>query len=188
MGLFDRCLRCILPWGGTARCPVNGNVRLDPQPRLPPSLPTASFITPCSTIPWATARATACCLWMEKKSEECRCWRFANHEINRKWCCIFARRAGTRWPFPCTTPWPTPSAARSESIPGSSECWEESNVSEEEVSQHLERVYKDFRCSFCGKRGDLVGQMFAGNGDVQICDECVAEFNAGLANPPTQSD
>lgn len=72
--------------------------------------------------------------------------------------------------------------------PGSSECWEESNVSEEEVSQHLERVYKDFRCSFCGKRGDLVGQMFAGNGDVQICDECVAEFNAGLANPPTQSD
>ncbi len=71
--------------------------------------------------------------------------------------------------------------------PGSSARWTEADVSEAEVSRYLDKLYKDFRCSFCGKRGDQAGQMFAGHGAAQICDECVAEFHAGLANPP-QSD
>lgn len=72
--------------------------------------------------------------------------------------------------------------------PGSSSCWMEARVSDAEVERYLDKMYKDFRCSFCGKRGDLVGQMFAGNSDAQICNECVEEFHAGLGNGSTQSD
>jgi hypothetical protein len=72
--------------------------------------------------------------------------------------------------------------------PRSSALWKEAHISEQEVARHLDNLYKDFRCSFCGKRGDLVGQMFAGNGTAQICDECVAEFHAGLGNLPPQTD
>jgi ClpX C4-type zinc finger len=78
---------------------------------------------------------------------------------------------------------------RAEKIyPGSAAKWAEAKVSEAEVQRYLDKMYKDFRCSFCGKRGDLVGQMFASNGTAQICDECVAEFNAGLSNFPSQTD
>ena len=64
----------------------------------------------------------------------------------------------------------------------------EAKVSDEDVECYLDKMYKDFRCSFCGKRGDLVAQMFAGNGNAQICDECVAEFHAGLGNSTAPSD
>jgi len=72
--------------------------------------------------------------------------------------------------------------------PGSSARWVEVNVSEEEVALYLDDLYKDFRCSFCGKRGDLAGQMFGGNDTAQICDECVMEFYAGLGNPAPQKE
>jgi hypothetical protein len=78
---------------------------------------------------------------------------------------------------------------RAEKIyPGSEACWMEAKVSDVEVENYLDRVYKDFRCSFCGKRGDLVAQMFAGNDDAQICNECVDEFHSGLGTNYTPSD
>jgi hypothetical protein len=72
--------------------------------------------------------------------------------------------------------------------PGTAGRWVEARVSDAEVERHLDRVYKDFRCSFCGRRGDLVGQMFAGNGKAQICDQCVADFHTGLASLSPQTD
>jgi len=72
--------------------------------------------------------------------------------------------------------------------PGSTTRWKEAHISEEAVARYLDNFYKDFRCSFCGKRGDQVGQMFEGNGEAQICDECVNEFYSGLGNTAPQSD
>jgi hypothetical protein len=72
--------------------------------------------------------------------------------------------------------------------PGSSTFWREANFSEEDAARYLDDLYKDFRCSFCSKRGDLAAQMFAGNGTAQICDECVAEFHSALSNSPPQTD
>jgi ClpX C4-type zinc finger protein len=72
--------------------------------------------------------------------------------------------------------------------PGSAALWVEAAFTEEDAERYLDDVYRDFRCSFCGKRGDLVGQMFAGNGTAQICDECVAEFHAGMSNAPPQTE
>jgi hypothetical protein len=75
--------------------------------------------------------------------------------------------------------------------PRSFQRWVEANISEEDAANYLDELYKDFRCSFCGKRGDLANQMFGGdnNSSVQICDECVAEFHTALSNNPSgQSD
>lgn len=84
---------------------------------------------------------------------------------------------------------PANAQRRAERIyPGCSACWVETKFSDEDVERYLDKMYKDFRCSFCGKRGDLVAQMFAGNGDAQICDECVAEFHAGLGTATAPSD
>lgn len=84
---------------------------------------------------------------------------------------------------------PANAKRRAERIyPGSSACWVETKFSDEDVERYLDKMYKNFRCSFCGKRGDLVAQMFAGNSNAQICDECVAEFHAGLGNSTAPSD
>jgi hypothetical protein len=75
--------------------------------------------------------------------------------------------------------------------PRSFQRWVEANISEQDAANYLDELYKDFRCSFCGKRGDLANQMFGAgnNGSVQICDECVSEFHTALGNNPAgQSD
>jgi len=73
--------------------------------------------------------------------------------------------------------------------PGSMALWRESNFSEEDAEKHLDRLYKDFHCSFCGKRGDLALQMFTSDNPIQpnappvhICADCVSEFNSALSN------
>jgi len=99
----------------------------------------------------------------------------------------------------CESDWNSIAASVHDSVPGakhraeriyphSSARWVETNTSEEEAEKYLDEFYKDFRCSFCGKRGDLVGQMFGGNGAAQICDECVAEFHAGLGSSPSPTE
>jgi ClpX C4-type zinc finger len=71
--------------------------------------------------------------------------------------------------------------------PGSAARWTEARTSEEQVNRYLDEMYKDFRCSFCGKRGDLVGHMFSGSGSAQICDQCVEEFHSGISGPSSHS-
>jgi hypothetical protein len=72
--------------------------------------------------------------------------------------------------------------------PGSAARWVEAHVSEEQVNRYLDELYKDFRCSFCGKRGDLAEQMFTGSGSAQICNDCVEEFHAGMSSPSSHTD
>jgi len=62
---------------------------------------------------------------------------------------------------------------------GISACWVDANVSKEAAEAYLDELFGDDRCSFCGRRADLVEQMFS-NDEVHICSGCVDEYHKML--------
>jgi hypothetical protein len=65
--------------------------------------------------------------------------------------------------------------------------WIASGVSEAEAERYLDELFADERCSFCGKRADLVEQLFQ-KGSVYICDGCVEEYYRTLHSPGPLAD
>lgn len=66
--------------------------------------------------------------------------------------------------------------------PGSAAKWIEAHFTEEDVSRHLEEIWGDHRCSFCGKRPDqdIESIIETQDGKARICDKCIAEFSRKL--------
>jgi hypothetical protein len=76
---------------------------------------------------------------------------------------------------------------RSERIyPGSSTCWIDAHVTEDEAKHYLDEVWAEQRCSFCGKGPDeTLVATFEGGGNTRICGRCIAKFHTEL-NKDTQ--
>jgi hypothetical protein len=66
--------------------------------------------------------------------------------------------------------------------PGLSACWVHALVSEEETERYLDELFRNQRCSFCGRRADHVKQLLQ-RSNARICDRCVAEFHATMNEP-----
>lgn len=58
---------------------------------------------------------------------------------------------------------------------GLSRCWVKSGVTEEQAIAFLEEIWKDIKCSFCGRRPDQVQRMIESD-SARICDICIREF------------
>jgi hypothetical protein len=63
--------------------------------------------------------------------------------------------------------------------PGSSAKWVVAHFTDEDVERHLEEIWADSRCSFCGKRPDqgIESMIEAPSGNARICDKCIAVFS-----------
>jgi hypothetical protein len=63
--------------------------------------------------------------------------------------------------------------------PGSSAKWVEVHFTDEDVMRHLDEIWADSRCSFCGKRPDqgIESIIQAPGNNARICDKCIAEFS-----------
>jgi hypothetical protein len=65
--------------------------------------------------------------------------------------------------------------------------WVERPVSAEQASEYLDTMWKDEKCSFCGRRPDQIAQIVQ-HGTARICDLCVREFHARIASEESQHD
>jgi hypothetical protein len=82
------------------------------------------------------------------------------------------------WTVLGTAEYATTSEARERAeriYPGVSNRWIEAAVPELEASNHIEVLWEDLRCKFCGKGPDDVARLIKKRG-VQICGSCVTEF------------
>jgi len=57
--------------------------------------------------------------------------------------------------------------------------WVDRPLSQDDVSPYLDELWKDQKCSFCGRRPDQVTRIVE-NGDARVCDICVREFREKL--------
>jgi hypothetical protein len=58
---------------------------------------------------------------------------------------------------------------------GVSTHWIETGVTEQEASKHLDELWGDKRCTFCGRRPDEIEQLISGEA-ARICNICIEEF------------
>ena len=63
--------------------------------------------------------------------------------------------------------------------------WVDRPLSQNDVSAYLDELWKDQKCSFCGRRPDQVTRIVE-NGDVRVCDICVREFRERIATDVTE--
>ena len=64
--------------------------------------------------------------------------------------------------------------------PGSSACWLEAHITEEDANRFVEETWAAQRCSFCGKLPDDRLSIFEGSGNARICDKCIQQFSSQL--------
>ena len=60
--------------------------------------------------------------------------------------------------------------------PGLSTHWVDAGYSEEDAERHLDEIFQDDRCSFCGKRADQIEKLI-GKDQLRICNLCIDEFH-----------
>jgi hypothetical protein len=68
--------------------------------------------------------------------------------------------------------------------PGLSARWVDAHVSDEEAERYLDEMFRDDRCSFCGKRADQVERLIQKD-EARICDRCIDEFH-GMIHEATR--
>ena len=70
--------------------------------------------------------------------------------------------------------------------PGVEQQWIDRPLTNEDAAAYLDELWKDQKCSFCGRRPDQVTRIVQ-NGDARICDICIREFRERLSSDGTEN-